>query len=425
MLESLELYRSDRIVVRQVAGADPDRWVVTFDNYGIGHGFDRPGFGQTWLQGQGISAIHVMGRAEDWYQYEDIHVALTAVHAVVGSASRVMTYGSSMGGYAAVRFADAVGAHAALALSPQYTLDPSIAAHDRRWFQEAQRISWIKGLNGKLVTRSRVVLAYDPYGLDGWHGRRIAQDSQADLIRLPFTAHPVTSFLSEIGLLGELVMSVLDDRLYAKAFERDARERRRTSGTYLGELATLQPAHRQATAMGLARQAVRVAPTSHHARLSLARLLLRSGHKDEALSLLETLVVESDRTWPHLIHYGHALAVAGRPVEARAVAEEVMQQAGGIAHLHAWAARVRWLIGDVQAARTIIRQAVALAPANTTYLGAAADYHLGRRVSDGNRCVTPTPWSQLARWIARRVAPRRGLASPGVRRTGSESAAGS
>ena len=402
----LDLYRSERIVVRQVATGNRDRWVITFDNYGIGHGFDRSGFGQDWLQGQGVSAIHVLGKAEDWYQYEDIDEALAMVRLAVSGATRVMTYGSSMGGYAAIRFADAVGAHAALALSPQYTLDPRIAGVDRRWSQDSQRIQWIDRINGPLTTTAEVVMVYDPRGLDGWHGRRIRDDIRVSPLRLPFTAHPATSFLSEIGLLGQLVMDVLHDRLDTAGFEREARRRRSSSGVYLGEMAGLQPEHRTRTALALARKAVAASPSNHHARLNLARQLLRHGEQAEALVLFEGLVQDSDRALTYLVDYGQALATVGRAAEARAIADEVMAQAARVAHLNGWAARICWLNGDTEDARELIRQAVRLDPTNPAYLRVAADYHLGRRAPGAADAVRSTPWLSLARWVGRQPAVR-------------------
>jgi len=399
---SRELYRSHCLVVREVASGDRDHWVITFDNYGIGHGFDRPGFGEAWLKAEGISAIHVMGKAEDWYQYSDIEAALASVRMAVGTASRVITYGSSMGGYGAVRFADAIGAHAALALSPQYTLDPDIVSHDRRWAQDAHRIGWIKRMNGRLNSAARIIVVYDPRGPDDWHGRRIAEESSGDAIRLPFTGHPVTSFLSEIGMLGSLVVDVLHDRLDSRNFEREARGRRATSGVYLGEIAGLQPMHRQATALALARRALDVSPANHHARLNLAKLLLRGDAVDEALLIFEGLVVDSEQALHYLVNYGQALAVAGRLTEARAIADQVIERASGIAHLNAWAAQLCWLNGDTAQAKKLIRHAVRLDPVSQGYLQLAADYHLGHPTVDITAPVKSTIWLEIARWIARR-----------------------
>lgn len=422
--ELLELYRSDRLVVRQVRAGNTDNWVVTFDNYGIGHGFDRPGFGQEWLRANQISAIHVLGRAEDWYQYEDIEDALATVRAAVEGAARVMTYGSSMGGYAAIRFADAVGAKSVLALSPQYTLDPRIAGHDRRWSQDAHRIRWRAELNGPLECRAKVLMVYDPSGLDGWHGDRIAADAAVDVVRLPYTAHPVTSYLSEIGALSDLVTDVLHDRLDVRAFQALARARRGASGVYLGELAGLQPPRRSRTALSLARRAVAANPINHHARLSLARLQLKT-EPQEALEGFTTLVADSDRALTYLVSQGQAMATLGRTAEARAIAAEVIERAGPVAHLHGWAAHMNWLDGDTRQARRLIRRAIQLDRRAPAYLRAAFDYHLGRHRSDVSAPIGETRWLRLARWMGRSGAVKSAARAWFRRHSSSEPATGS
>lgn len=412
-----ELYRSTNLVVREVAAGSRDRWVVTFDNYGIGHGFERWGFGEAWLRAQRISAIHIMGRAEDWYQYEDIGEALATARSALEGASRVITYGSSMGGYAAIRFADAVGANAAVALSPQYSLDPRIAGHDKRWSQDVDRIHWRPDLNGSLECQAEVVIAFDPIGLDGWHGRRIVDETRAIPIKLPHTAHPVTSFLSEIGLLGELVLQTLNGDIDARALRREARARRVASGVYLGELALRLPARRLSQAVELARRAVAVNPAAMHSRVSLARLLGRAGLHEEALEHLEILTTTSNRSVVYLVEQGQGLALAGLRTESRAIVDEVLTLHDSAAHLYAWAAHISWLNHDIHDARQFVASAIKLDPGNPSYREASETYErkasLWQRLRDcGQRSRTYRKAVLLSL-----AASKLGLSGPSIQRT--------
>lgn len=393
-----DLYRSDNLVVREVATGDRDRWVVTFDNYGIGHGFERLGFGQAWLQAQGVSAIHVMGRAEDWYQYEDVGEALAVVRSAMTGASRIITYGSSMGGYGAVRFADAVGAQAVVALSPQYTLDPAVAGHDARWSQDVDKIRWLPEFNGPLRCKARIVVAFDPVGLDGWHGRHILGDAGGVGIRLPHTAHPVASFLSEIGLLGELLLKTLDDELDPTSFRRTARERRPQSSVYLGELALSLPPRRLDLALKLARRAVAVNPAGMHSRVSLARLLGRAELHEEALEHLETLTTTSGRSIVYLVEQANGLALAGRTEAAQAIVEEVLSQHGDAAHLYGWAANIAWTKGEPVEAQRLIESAIRLDPTNPGYQQSACTYR-----------YRPSLWKRLKGRLFQHLRPDRGI----------------
>ncbi len=397
-LEADELFRSRDVVVRRVLAGSGDRWVVTFDHYGIGHGFDRPGFGEVYFRSQAISAIHVMGRGDDWYQYADMDAALATIRAATKGATRVVTYGSSMGGYAALRFADAAGATDALALSPQYSLDPKVAVNEQRWSQDFRRIGWRPDAAAAISCSARAVVVYDPTGPDRWHGERIAQDIACHLIRLPYTAHPVTTYLSEAGLLGSLIGGLLDGGFDPQAFRRVARRSRGANGVYLGELAAAQPRRRATTALSLARRALDVSPGNWHAQVSLSRLLSLEGQHDEALSILKTLVQQSDRSVTYVVDYGNALMHAGRTAEARVIADEILSRSCDVAHLQAWAAHICWLNGDVAAARRLIRRAVALDPGNRVYLTAIIDYHFGAPYRQAVRGVRVTPWLRLVRW---------------------------
>lgn len=400
--EADELFRSKDVVVRRVPAEDSDRWVVTFDHYGIGHGFERPGFGEAYFKAQGISAIHVMGRGDDWYQYADMDAALATVRAATRGAARVVAYGSSMGGFAALRFADAAGATDVLALSPQYSIDPKVAVQERRWSQDFRRIRWRADASGPIACSARAVVVYDPVSPDHWHSERIAQDIHCHLIRLPYTAHPVTTYLSDAGLLGPLLAGLLEGGLDPRAFRRAARQRRSSNGIYLGEIAAAQPRRRAATALSLARRALDVSPGNYHASVSLARLLSLEGQHEEAVSILTALVDQSDRSLTYVVDLGNALMAAGRSGEARAIADEVLSRASDVAHLHAWAAYICWLKGDVADARRLIRRAVALDAGNRVYLRAIIDYHFGAPYTDGVRGVRVTPWLRLARWVMKK-----------------------
>ena len=363
-----ELFRSENVVARIVPGADPDRCVITFDNYGIGHGFERQGFGEAFLEARGITAIHVMGRREDWYQYAEMPEVSAAVRHAVAPFSRIMTYGSSMGGYAALRFADAMGANAALAMSPQYSLDPEAGVTDRRWSQDTNRIGWRPELRGPIHCDFKPVVVYDPVGPDGWHGRRVAQDLPIDAIRLPHTAHPVTTYLGEVGLLAPLVFETLDGVLDAHAFEAKARRLRGTSGVYLGELSGLQPAHRPRTAIGLARKALEVAPGHVHGMLALARRLTELGDHDEALALHEKIQAVAYGAHVYLVHYGEALLKAGQTEPGRAIADRIIAEAPDQAHLHVWHALALGSVGDYVTAMRSVETAMTLDPENAAYL---------------------------------------------------------
>jgi tetratricopeptide (TPR) repeat protein len=364
----IELYRSDTLLVRQVAIEGCDRWVITFDHHSIGDGFDREGFGESFLQANGISAIHVLGRGNDWYQYDDIFAAAAVVRAATSGAVRRVAYGSSMGGYAAVRLADAIGADAVLALSPQWSIDPAIANWDNRWSQDAHRIRWLSTMAVPLRPAPSSVLVYDPHlPLDRRHALLIAEQTGSHLLPVAHCLHPASTFLGEVSLLREMLEDLLYDRFDARAMATEIRARRATSSVYLGALAERQPAVRPRTAIALARKARLVKPDSALGMLSLARILTRTGHHDEALEIHRQIAIKVNRLPIYLVPFANALKSAGESKEAIAVAGEVVDAEPDVGHLRNWFAAMLWQRGERAAAVAHMARAVALNPTERRY----------------------------------------------------------
>lgn len=393
-----ELFRSANVLVRSVPTEDISRWIVTFDNYGLGPGFDRHGFGEVFLRSYGLSAIHVLGIGDDWYQYPEMSEALAVVKDAVSGADRVMTYGSSMGGYAAVRFADAVGATAALAFSPQYSLDPAKASHETRWQEDARRIEWREDIDGPIRSSIKPVVIYDSTGLDGWHGDRIGQDIETIAIRLPRTAHPVAVYLDEIGMLRSLGFEVLDGTIDGPATEREARSRRRTSANYFGELARRQPATRPRMALALARRAVDLGPANGHALSSLAALLSQQGFHDEALEHHRHLLSVTGPKPDYLIPYGDALVAAGQIEDACDIARQVAALAPHMSRFQVWAADILWRGEAENEAMAVVEAAIAQDPTS-----ADLSARLTRWRAPAPERPTPSAWRRMQAWLSRRL----------------------
>jgi pimeloyl-ACP methyl ester carboxylesterase len=105
-------------------------------------GFDMPGFGQSFLRKHGINAVHVLVSRSHWYQTPEMEGALAFIRHIAKDYHRVVTYGSSMGGYAAIKFGPEVRANAAVAISPQYSIDPAKAPFEKRFLKYFRREAW-------------------------------------------------------------------------------------------------------------------------------------------------------------------------------------------------------------------------------------------------------------------------------------------
>ena len=369
------LFRSDDLLVRQVGEiVDGGAVVVTFDCYGDWHGNAvKEGFGERHFALHRQPAIHVMPRGNDWYQYATTEAALAAVRQAVAGAARVLAYGSSMGAYAAIRFADRIGATAVLALSPQYSVDPAKAPFEKRWLQEGRTIAFLPALDGPIRASVRPVIAYDDRSVDRRHVERIAADTPVEPLPLPFGAHPVGLTLMEAGLLQPILDDLIAGRFDPAAARAKVRERLRRTSTYWAERARVQPRWLKWRAVGFARRAQALAPLSPLTNHVLATSLDRIRRYTESLPLHEEVARLSGREPGYLRPYSFARARSGDLPGALALAREVVAADPGRARNHEWEAWLLGMLGHADEAVAAIDRALAIdgAPPNYARLRAA------------------------------------------------------
>lgn len=383
------LYRSDTLAVRAYAGTGTQACVVTFDNYGSSGDLERDGFGAQFFAARGIAAVTVVGRGNDWYHYPDTAAALDAVRRHVAGYDRVVTYGSSMGGYAALRFAGAVGADAVLALSPQYSIQRDRAPYEPRWWIEAANIGWIDALEAPLAAIPATVV-HDTLGPDRHHAAAIARESGATTIAIPFGGHPVATYLGEVGLLEPLVHAVLEDRVDAPAFRREALARRRQSAVSLIELAHRLAPRRSDAAIAVARRAVAMHPDSAMILHGLATLLTAAGKHSEALPLHAQAVARSGGALGYVHAQSEALEAAGDRAAALSLATDTARRYPAFPHLRNWRGFLLWKSDRRDEAIVEAAAAAAMAPHEAYYAETLALYR--RKHSR---------WGRVKRWAAR------------------------
>ncbi len=322
-----ELYRSDTLVVRAVPRPDRTRWVVTFDHYRPLTDFNRRAFGEAFFKKRGISALYVMCAGNHWYQYPDMPEAIAAARGALvrSGANRILTYGTSMGAYAALRHADALGASAVLALSPQYSNDPARVPWELRWQRDWDGIEWQPHSAQPLSFHGVPAVIYDSENADRRHAELIAEETPCDLIDLPYAGHPVGRFLLEAGLLHEIIFAALDGTLDPPKIKRAALAARSRSFNYLVEISKRQPSHRRRIGLSLARRAAAAAPENLRVRSLLADWLSQNGLHAEALPLHEDMVGEN-RSHERLVRFAEALAGVGDLDRAIEIGREALIQ---------------------------------------------------------------------------------------------------
>lgn len=322
------LFRSGNLLVKAARRPGED-CVVTFDSFTDDPDLDRPAFGESVFAQAGIPAIHVVNRRNAWYQEPEWREMVAAVAAATSPYRRVLAYGSSMGGHAALRFGKMIGATSALAISPQYSLHPGKADFDTRWAKAVRGNRWQPELAGPLPADLPAVIAYDSaHALDRRHVELIAGEMPVRRIALPFSGHPSGTYLGECGLLRPLALGVLADETDFTGLLRKARDHRRNSTSYFIALARAAGPRNPERAVAFARHALDLNPTAHFTWVTLAEQLRFAGRIEEALAALERAVVLTEEHPAMLRVLSNALYDEGRFDEAATVLARSLTAAG-------------------------------------------------------------------------------------------------
>ncbi|MCA0420520.1 MAG: tetratricopeptide repeat protein [Proteobacteria bacterium] len=313
------LFRSGNLLVKAARRPGED-CIVTFDSYTDDPDLDRPAFGEAAFAQADLPTIHVVNRRNSWYQEPEWRGMVAAITAATAPYRRVLAYGSSMGGYAALRFGKMIGATSALAISPQYSMQRDKTGFDTRWAKTVNRIRWRPELAGPLPADLPAAIVYDPaHAFDRRHVELIAREMPVRRIALPFSGHPSGTYLGECGLLRPLALAVLAGETDFTDLLQAARDHRQDSTSYFIALARAAGPRNPERAVAFARRALELDPTVYFTWVTLAEQLRFAGRIEDALSTLEQAVAVTKEHPEMLRVLSNALYDEGRFDEAATI----------------------------------------------------------------------------------------------------------
>jgi len=316
------IYESSTIRVEDCT-IDGDRTnvVVTFPFARGKDGFRDP-FGKEFFARRAISAIHITISTSNWFQSEELNAALSAVRTRTAQFDRVVTYGQSMGGYGAIAASAAVGAHAILAMAPQFSLDRAKVPWEKRW--PVQHTAIVDGggyvrdeLEELIAPEAELYLVYDPRTVDSRHVDLIIPISRNAIpIPIPFAGHKIAQFLLDAKLLSELVESIVRGMPFdGKAWRKRFRAVRSGLGHWWMEVSD-GARRRTALTVLAARRALAIEPQGRRQQVVMAKALISNNQYEEAVIFLSDVVATFPKDGPLRMMLGYALLRAGRPEKA-------------------------------------------------------------------------------------------------------------
>lgn len=328
------IYHSEEILVKKIGGFSNKILVVSFDSYTDNNDLNRPGFGEDFFFKSEIDSIHVISRTNTWYQYPKMDEVIKNISNISSNYERVFTYGSSMGGYAAIRHAAQFNA-TAIAIAPQYSIDPKVMPKENRW-HEAFNLSFSQERQQKIRPPFKTIIFYDPFHLmDRQHVARINQDIPVIKVGVPYAGHVTGVYLAEAKILSLGIMQILNNEFNADDFMQEARKRRRETGKYYEVLSTLAKKKHPDWSIKLARKAAENCPYDAGHAHNLAQILNEYGMLSESMCW-QRKAVDLD---PNNCLYKKCLAMLlladGKSIDCRSILENLIHDAPDEAdHFH-------------------------------------------------------------------------------------------
>lgn len=207
--------------------------VVNFNHY-LSNDITERGFGVGLSHALGYDVLSVKPRESTWYN----DVSLNAFSDIMEHIPRyddIVSYGSSMGGYACAFFGRAIKANRAIMVSPQYSVDQRQVPWEARWQKESGSIRFDHPPIAKVAyKKTDYYVLYDPLDTnDRRHAEMIAAAvGRAIRIKTPFSGHVALDLIVELGLASKVMGALITNTFDVNDFRRVLRERKRESFAY-------------------------------------------------------------------------------------------------------------------------------------------------------------------------------------------------
>ena len=241
------------------------RIVVTFDS------LSESSHARSLVSGESVVAqaeadhLHFTYTETGWYQTPEIGAVVATARDICAAYSEIVTYGHSMGAYAALLFSGALRATRVLAFAPQFSVDPAKVPFENRFDPYVKSLDFCHDRMLEMISpTAEKTIVVDPFEeYDARHFRLIAAAPNVQPLLLPFAGHFPAQFLREAGILSTVVQSVLTGHLDQGPVREKLRSARRQSSRYYIQSAmALARRGRFRNAMDRANSAYLLAPDS-------------------------------------------------------------------------------------------------------------------------------------------------------------------
>lgn len=160
----------------------------------------------------GINCLGFMAKSPNWFPSCSVLKAIGSIQDKLDEFEEIVTYGGSMGGYAAIKYSRKLKANAVVAFCPQWSIDKDECSGRNPGYQKHYK-AHMKGMGiTECDVNGDIYVFYDPgHSNDAFHANRILGLSKSSIaFRMYSTDHHVTGVLAGTDYLKEILSAALD-----------------------------------------------------------------------------------------------------------------------------------------------------------------------------------------------------------------------
>lgn len=193
-----------------------------------------------------FNVIGIMPKQKSWFPEHSLHAMFAAIESVIAPFKIRIGYGGSMGGYAAIKYANLLDLKRVVALVPQYSINPDEVTDSRyNMFFNAELNANMQIQPHDVALEREYIVIYDPYcAEDRVHYVKLQQVlPKIQTLTLPFTGHDAIAVLASSALLHDLLVRQFDAPYF---YQKIRQVKKRSKFYYRKVIESALPRHRQA-----------------------------------------------------------------------------------------------------------------------------------------------------------------------------------
>lgn len=206
------LFEGSDLAVHHTPGETPYLLVV-FGPAGVTNTATHDYFGRAVSEKKRIETIGFAAKIDNWYMTPEVDEAIEIIQPILDRFEKIIVLGMSMGAHTAIKKARRLRAHAVLAMSPKFSLDPEECNVPQRYLDENFK-PHMRGMGIKPEDEyGRIVVAWDPAeSTDEEHAQLILKAlPSATPARMFYAGHLVCVSIAGSDMMKSVIDSLAED----------------------------------------------------------------------------------------------------------------------------------------------------------------------------------------------------------------------